>query len=72
MGGEKPFPQSSATGCARDVITNLFLVPVLFWDARGTLKSSAANLSLCPHSSALYHPPTSCTMFPPWKHKPQG
>lgn len=50
----------------------LLLVPVHFWDALGTLKPSAASFILYPHSDALWHPPTSCTVFPPWKHKPQG
>lgn len=69
---EKPFSQSSTAGCTRHIIVNLLLVPVWFWDALGTLQSSAADLSLCPHSSVLYHPPTSRTTFPPRKHKPQG
>lgn len=48
------------------------LGPVRFWDALGTLKSSAAKRGLYPHSSALYHPSTSHTVFPSWKHKAQG
>jgi len=61
LGEEKIFHTELWARCTRDTVINLFLVPMHFWDTLGTLKSSAANLSLCPHHSALYHPPTPQT-----------
>lgn len=61
LGEEKPFTQSSAAGRTRNIIINLLLVPVRFWDALGTEVLSRQLLSvLTALPCAILPPPALC------------